>query len=153
MSAGAGASGDNQACAVSAEVGRGRPGWPPRAAQLCRQGVLRLPGGQQWALRRIEALLLADDLRLDSQFALFARLADGEAMPLTERVPVWPWRLDLAVMTGALVMAGSALTLCWLASGLRTYPAGAAQAGGRHATVRASPAILQLHPAVSSVTG
>lgn len=51
------------------------------------------PGRQWWILNRIENRLRADDHRLSSLFAVFARLTRAEAMPAAERIEGGPWRL------------------------------------------------------------
>jgi hypothetical protein len=50
------------------------------------------PGRQWWILHRIENGLWADDRRLSSMFAVFARLTRAEAIPAAERIDVGPWR-------------------------------------------------------------
>jgi hypothetical protein len=87
--------------------------WESRAAGLCRRGLLRLPGGHRLVLREIEAALLADDLRLGSEFAIFTRDARRSAMPPTERVRPWPWpqHLNPALLTGGLAVACGALLI------------------------------------------
>lgn len=61
--------------------------WIAHSAQACHALVIGLPGGQQWALRRMERSLLADDPRLDSLYAIFSRDTRHAAMPLTEKRP------------------------------------------------------------------
>ena len=51
------------------------------------------PGRQWWILNRIENRLRADDHRLSSMFAVFARLTRAEAIPAAERIEGGPWRL------------------------------------------------------------
>jgi len=51
------------------------------------------PAGQWRALDEIERTLTNDHPGLGTMFAIFTRLADHEAMPVTERVAVRSWRL------------------------------------------------------------
>jgi Protein of unknown function (DUF3040) len=91
--------------------------------------MLRLPGRQRSVLRGIEASLLADDLRLDSQFAVFTRETRLQAMPRTERVPAWSWRMCLVLAAGGVIVAGGALALSGLAPGSHLRPGSAVQPG------------------------
>ena len=69
-------------------VGRAFPG----SGRRVRSGR-SWPGRQWWILNRIENRLRADDHRLSSLFAVFARLTRAEAMPAAERIEGGPWRL------------------------------------------------------------
>jgi hypothetical protein len=127
------------------------PGWLPRAARLRRIGMLRLPGRQRAVLRGIEASLLADDLPLGSQFAVFTRETRLQPMPRTERVPAWSWRLCLVLAAGGVIVAGGALALSGLASGSHLRPGSAVQPGadrwrgdGRAAAAACLPAVCRL---------
>ena len=91
--------------------------------------MLRLPGRQRSVLRGIEASLLADDVRLGSQFAVFTRETRLQPMPRTERVPAWSWRLCLVLVAGGVIVAGGALALSGLASGSHLPPGSAVQPG------------------------
>jgi hypothetical protein len=51
-----------------------------------------LPAGEQRALSQIEKTLADDHPGLGGLFAIFTRLADHEAMPVTERVTDRSWR-------------------------------------------------------------
>jgi hypothetical protein len=86
-----------------------------RAVRLCWQGIVRLPGAQPLLLRRIERSLLAEDFRLDSEFAIFARSARGQEMPPAEQL----WTRSRALRAcappaAALAAAGGAVVLSWL---------------------------------------
>jgi hypothetical protein len=83
------------------------PPAPRRWARACRTRLVSLPGGQRLALWRMEKALLAEDLRLDSAYAIFARTTRHDAMPLTERLPPRPWRQQAALIaaTGLAVAA------------------------------------------------
>jgi Protein of unknown function (DUF3040) len=105
------------------------PGRLPRAARLRRIGMLRLSGRQRLVLRGIEASLLADDVRLGSQFAAFTRETRLQPMPRTERVPARSRRLCLVLVAGGVIMAGGALALSGLASGSHLRPGNAVQPG------------------------
>jgi Protein of unknown function (DUF3040) len=96
---------------------------------LRRIGMLRLPGRQRSVLQGIEASLLAGDLRLGSQFAVFTRETRLQPMPRTERVPAWSWRLCLVLVAGGVIVAGGALALSGLASGSHLRPGNAVQPG------------------------
>jgi hypothetical protein len=50
------------------------------------------PGRQRWILNRIENEIRADDHRLSSMFAIFARLTRAEVIPAAERIEGGPWR-------------------------------------------------------------
>ena len=100
--------------------------WPSRAVQLCWKGIVRLPGSQPLLLRQMERSLLAEDFRLDSDYAIFARSARGQEMPATERIPAWPRSLRVYEMTAAgLATAGGAVILSWLIVNQRANPGGA----------------------------
>jgi hypothetical protein len=100
--------------------------WSSRAVQLCWKGIVRLPGSQPLLLRQMERSLLAEDFRLDSDYAIFARCARGQEMPVTERVPSWPRSLRVYEMTAAgLATAGGAVILSWLIVNQRANPGGA----------------------------
>ncbi len=101
--------------ATPQESGSGSRRWPSRAVQWYWKGIVRLPGGQPLLLRRIERSLLAEDFRLDSEFAIFTRSARGQEMPLTEQVRTWPRALRAAALPAAgLAAAGGAVVLSWL---------------------------------------
>lgn len=86
-----------------------------RAVRLCWQGIIRLPGAQPLLLRRIERSLLAEDFRLDSQFAIFTRSARGQEMPSAEQIWARPRALRACAMPAAtLAAAGGAVVLGWL---------------------------------------
>lgn len=110
--------------AAPRESGPGVHGGPPRAVRLCWKGIVRLPGAQPLLLRRIERSLLAEDFRLDSDFAIFNRSARGQEMPPAEQVGARSKALRAAAMPAAsLAAAGGAVVLSWLiANQLRTGP-------------------------------
>jgi len=54
---------------------------------------MNLPASQQRALDQIEKTLADDHPGLGPLFATFTRQTGQEAMPATERVTSWPWRL------------------------------------------------------------
>jgi hypothetical protein len=79
-----------------------------------------LPASQRRALNQIEKALADDHPSLGPLFAVFARLAGQEAMPVTERVtarrwwqPWWQRRMWPAVATviGLAMITGALLTL------------------------------------------
>lgn len=75
-----------------------------RAMGLVQAGqakLINLPGGHQWALRRIEKSLLANDKYLESQFTIFWRSTRLDAMPLSERMPAGPWQRRAVLLTAA----------------------------------------------------
>jgi hypothetical protein len=116
---------DDQLQATSQKPGTGLRRWPSRAVQLCWKGIVRLPGSQPLLLRQMERSLLAEDFRLDSDYAIFARSARGQEMPATERVPAWPRSLRVYEMTAAgLATAGGAVILSWLIVNQRANPGG-----------------------------
>ena len=97
-----------------------------RAVQLCWKGIVRLPGSQPLLLWQIERSLLAEDFRLDSDYAIFTRSARGQQMPATEQVPAWPRSLRVYEMTATgLAAAGGAAVLGWLLVNQRANPGGA----------------------------
>jgi hypothetical protein len=101
--------------AAPREFGAGIRRAPSRAVRLCWPGIVRLPGAQPLLLRRIERSLLAEDFRLDSEFAIFARSARGQEMPSTEQVGARSRALRAAALaTVGLAAAGGAVVLSWL---------------------------------------
>jgi hypothetical protein len=93
---------------------------PSCAVRLCWKGIVRLPGAQPLLLRRIERSLLAEDLRLDSEFAIFARSARGQEMPSTEQTGARSRALRACGLPAAsLAAAGGALVLSWLIANQR----------------------------------
>ena len=79
---------------------------------------MSLPAAQRRALNRIEKTLANDDFGLGPRFAIFTSMVAHEAMPVTERVTSWSWRLrmrriwstvvavaGLAVVIGALIFS------------------------------------------------
>jgi hypothetical protein len=101
--------------AAPRQFGAGIRRGPACAVRLCWQGIARLPGGQPLVLRRIERSLLAEDFRLDSEFAIFTRSARGQEMPSTEQVGARSraWRAS-AMPAATLAAAGGAVVLSWL---------------------------------------
>jgi hypothetical protein len=88
---------------------------------------MSLRAGQQRSLDRIESTLLVDDLRLESLFAIFTRLARDEAMPSIERIMAGPWRLRPALAAAfGLAAAVSVLVLSLLVPGRPACPGGVA---------------------------
>ena len=80
------------------------------------------PAGQQRVLEGIEETLVAGDQRLGALFALFTRLADGAAMPQTERLP--PSRVPrLALLAAAGLMAVTMFLVTFLTAGQPACPA------------------------------
>src|ERR1700749_1611727 len=85
------------------------------AVRLCWKGIVRLPEAEPLLLRQIERSLLAEDFRLDSQFAIFARSARGQEMPSAEQIWARPRALRAWAMPAAtLATAGGAVVLSWL---------------------------------------
>jgi hypothetical protein len=89
---------------------------------------MSLPTSQQRALNHIGETL-ADDPGLGPLFAIFARLADHEAMPVTERLTAqhyrrWPRRMPPAVVTlvGLAMATGALLILSLRLSGPLVCP-------------------------------
>jgi hypothetical protein len=117
--------------------------WPHRRA------LMRMPGGQQRALARIEQALVAEDPGLSLRFAFFARLTVHEAMPPAEQVP-GRLQLFLRRVTVLLLLAiglAALLAACWLIPGSEpACPAGPTMAAhglsslGRAAHCQPGPA-------------
>jgi hypothetical protein len=90
------------------------------AVRLCWKGIVRLPGAEPLLLRQIERSLLAEDFRLDSEFAIFARSARGQEMPSTERTGTRSRALRAcAVPAASLAAAGGVVVLSWLVANQR----------------------------------
>ena len=90
------------------------------AVRLCWKGIVRLPGAEPLLLRQIERSLLAEDFRLDSEFAIFARSAHGQEMPSTERTGARSRALRAcAVPAASLAAAGGVVVLSWLVANQR----------------------------------
>ena len=89
------------------------------AVRLCWKGIVRLPGAEPLLLRQIERSLLAEDFRLDSEFAIFARSARGQEMPSTERTGARSRALRACVVPASLAAAGGVVVLSWLVANQR----------------------------------
>ena len=106
--------------AVPREFAAGIRRAPARAVRWCWKGIVRLPGGQPLVLRQMERSLLAEDFRLDSEFAIFARSAHGQEMPPTERTGARSRALRAcAVPAASLAAAGGVVVLSWLVANQR----------------------------------
>lgn len=104
---------------------------------------MSLPASQRRALNQIEKTLANDHPGLGPLFAIFARLAGHEAMPVTERVTAQPWRWPrrmwpgAAAFLGLAMLTGALLTLSLTLSSQQMCPA-TATAAATH--VRSLPA-------------
>jgi hypothetical protein len=111
---------------------------------------MTLPTGQQRALSEIEAALDDDSPGLGPLFAIFTRLADHEAMPVTERVtdrprrlprlrrPPWPRRM-WPTAAGVVGLALVTVTLFTLSLTLPSRPACTGTAVSIAARLQAAP--------------
>jgi hypothetical protein len=106
---------------------------------------MSLPAGQRRALNRIEQTLAVDHPSLGPLFAIFTRLADHDAMPVTERVTAqrrrWRrWRrvpLAVIIVAGLAIATGALLTLSLLLPAPPVCPGAAIGAAARTQSVSA----------------
>ncbi len=91
---------------------------------------MSLPASQQRALSQIEKALADDHPSLLPLFAIFTGLVRHEAMPVTERVAHWPWRLrrqrrmwpTVATLVGLAMVTVALFTLSLTLPGRQMCP-------------------------------
>lgn len=125
------------------------PSLSGRARAMVHAGqakVISLPGGHQWALRRIEKSLLASDLQLESQFTIFWRSTRLDAMPSSEHIPAGPWPRRAVLLT----TAGLALVALRL---MRAHSGGTSSGPGLRGNGEASAQSPPSYPDASMLEG
>jgi hypothetical protein len=100
---------------------------------------MSLPTSQRRALTQIERTLADDHPSLGPLFAVFTRLTDREAMPVTERVTAQRWRWRWRPWPGVTIVLGLAVATGMLLALSLTLPGPPMCAQGTVAAVAAHP--------------